>query len=109
MSILDDVRLLIRQLRSMPPHLSIVLLIYSFLSWAFVSYFLEETFAPVLLKRKAVRLRKEGNTKAWAPHERQDFSFKGIAERTLFRPFHILALEPMLVLITIYISVVSVA
>ncbi|CEH14106.1 Synaptic vesicle transporter SVOP and related transporters (major facilitator superfamily) [Ceraceosorus bombacis] len=83
-----------------------VLLIYSFLSWAFVAYFLEETFAPVLLQKKAVRLRKEGNAQAWAPLERQDFSFKGIAERTLFRPFHILALEPMLVLITIYISVV---
>lgn len=42
----------------------------------------------------------------YAEHERQDWSIKGVIHRTLFRPFQMLVKEPILVLITIYLSVV---
>lgn len=36
----------------------------------------------------------------------EDWSLKGISQRTLYRPFKMLMLEPILVLVTVYISVV---
>ncbi|KAG6910333.1 hypothetical protein DXG01_011401 [Tephrocybe rancida] len=68
-----------------------------------------ETYAPVILLKKAKRLRKEdpvANKAIHAEHEKQDWSIKGVVHRTLFRPFHMLFMEPVLVLITIYLSLV---
>lgn len=42
----------------------------------------------------------------FAEHDRQDWSIRGVLHRTLYRPFHMLLLEPILVLVTIYLSVV---
>ncbi|KAF9458424.1 multidrug transporter [Collybia nuda] len=70
---------------------------------------LPETYAPVLLLKKAKRMRKsepEANAKLYAEHEKQDWSPKGVIHRTLYRPFIMLAMEPILVLITIYLSLV---
>jgi hypothetical protein len=70
---------------------------------------LPETFAPVILQKKARRLRKVdpvANAKVFAEHEKQDWSFRGIIHRTLFRPFQMLVMEPILVLITVYLSLV---
>lgn len=58
---------------------------------------------------QAKRLRKAdptGNDKLYAEHERQDWSFYGVLKRTLFRPFEMLAMEPILLLMTIYTSIV---
>lgn len=74
--------------------------------WILVALLLPETFRPVLLMRKAQRLRAEGDAKAWAPQERLDWSAGSVAKRTLMRPFQILFMEPILVLITIYLSIV---
>ncbi|TFK47416.1 MFS polyamine transporter [Heliocybe sulcata] len=71
--------------------------------------FLPETYAPVLLAQKAKRLRKEDpvkNKDVYAEQERQDWSIKGVLHRTLFRPFHMLVQEPILVLVTVYLAVV---
>lgn len=71
--------------------------------------FLPETYAPVILAAKARRLRKSNPEKykdIYAEHERQDYSLKGLVHRTVFRPFKMLAMEPILVLVTIYLSVV---
>ncbi|CDO78123.1 hypothetical protein BN946_scf184725.g2 [Trametes cinnabarina] len=71
--------------------------------------FLPETYAPVLLQWKAQRLRKadpEGNAKVYAEHERSDWSPKGIFHRTLYRPIQMLLLEPILILVTLYLSLV---
>ncbi|KAF8154437.1 MFS polyamine transporter [Crassisporium funariophilum] len=68
-----------------------------------------ETYAPVILAKKVKRIRKEdpvGSKDMYAEHEKQDWSPKGIVKRTLFRPFHMLFLEPILVLITVYLSIV---
>ncbi len=58
---------------------------------------------------QARRLRKAdpvANNQFYADHERQDFSVKGILKRTVFRPFHMLFLEPILVFTTVYLSIV---
>lgn len=67
-----------------------------------------ETFAPVLLSKRAAKIRFA--TKNWAIHSKldeQQFDPKVIAEKYLLRPFVMLLKEPILDLITIYMSVVS--
>jgi DHA1 family multidrug resistance protein-like MFS transporter len=71
-------------------------------------FFLPETFAPVLLSRKAKRLRKanpEKNKDRYAESERVSWAPRAVLERTLFRPFKMLFVEPILLLATIYLSV----
>lgn len=70
---------------------------------------LPETYAPVILLKKVKKMRKtdpEGSKDMFAEHENQDWSFKGLVHRTLFRPFKMLSMEPILILITAYLSVV---
>ncbi|KAK2462832.1 hypothetical protein APHAL10511_005144 [Amanita phalloides] len=86
-----------------------VMMIFAGVCTVITIIFLPETYAPVILLRKAKRLRKAdpiGNAHVYAEHEKQDWSFYGIVKRTLFRPFIMLAMEPILVLITIYMSIV---
>jgi multidrug resistance protein len=67
-----------------------------------------ETYAPVLLQRRAEKLRYE--TKNWALHaksEEQPVDLRVIADTYLLRPFRMLLMEPILVLVTIYMSIVS--
>ncbi|TFY76298.1 hypothetical protein EWM64_g7712, partial [Hericium alpestre] len=55
----------------------------------------------------AVALRKEtGNTKFYAEIEKQGWSIRELLNRTLFRPFLMLFMEPILLLICIYMAVV---
>lgn len=66
---------------------------------------LPETYAPVLLQQKAKKIRFA--TKNWAVRAKFDESpinFKNIVTRYLGRPFIMFALEPILLLITLYIS-----
>ncbi|KAJ7757194.1 MFS polyamine transporter [Mycena maculata] len=70
---------------------------------------LPETYAPVLLLKK-VRARHAadpaGAQHLYAAHERQDWTPRGVLHRTLFRPFQMLAGEPILMLVTFYLSLV---
>jgi MFS family permease len=64
-----------------------------------------ETYVPVLLKRKAQRLRLQ--TRNWALHskyEESPVSIKDFAVRYITRPFVMLCQEPILVLMTLYVS-----
>ena len=66
-----------------------------------------ESYAPVLLQRKAAKIRFE--TKNWAIHAPADESqvnINAIVNKYLFRPFIMMALEPILVLITLYMSII---
>ena len=66
-----------------------------------------ESYAPVLLQRKAAKIRFE--TKNWAIHAPADenkVTMKEIVNKYLFRPFLMMALEPILVLITIYMAII---
>ena len=70
---------------------------------------LPETYAPVILLKKKNKMRKEdpvGTKDLYAEHEKQDWSFEAVIRRTIFRPFHMLVLEPILVMVTIYFSIV---
>ena len=66
-----------------------------------------ETFAPVLLQRKAKRIRYQ--TRNWAfhaPADENQVDFHEIIVKYLFRPFQMLVLEPILILITIYMALI---
>jgi MFS transporter, DHA1 family, multidrug resistance protein len=66
-----------------------------------------ETFAGTILQRRAARLRYE--TKNWALHSKLDeqrVSASDILTKYLYRPFQMLILEPILLLITIYLALV---
>ncbi|KAJ7881362.1 major facilitator superfamily domain-containing protein [Mycena olivaceomarginata] len=64
---------------------------------------LPETYAPVILLKKADPV---GNKGIFAAAEKQDWSLQGVIKRTLYRPFEMLASEPILVLITAYLSLI---
>ncbi|KAF5378919.1 hypothetical protein D9757_008720 [Collybiopsis confluens] len=88
-----------------------IMFIFAGVSTVAMIAFLPETYAPVILERKAQRLRKTAETEKeknmiFAEHERQDFSLGPLIHRTLFRPFQMLLMEPILVLVTIYMSIV---
>lgn len=77
----------------------------SFMILAFIV--VPETYAPVLLQRRAARLRVE--TKNWAYHASLDENpptMGDIVTRYLLRPFQMLFLEPILLLFTIYLALI---
>ncbi|RAL14830.1 MFS transporter [Aspergillus homomorphus CBS 101889] len=66
-----------------------------------------ETYAPVLLQRRAARLRKEtGNTELYALLDKSRPTMKDIATKYLLRPVLMLFLEPILLAITLYLALV---
>lgn len=66
-----------------------------------------ELYPPVLLKRKARRLRKEtGDNRYWHPHEHQKLNLGNIVTKYLSRPLRMLLFEPMVTCIAIYASFV---
>ncbi|KAF2215219.1 hypothetical protein CERZMDRAFT_109963 [Cercospora zeae-maydis SCOH1-5] len=70
-------------------------------------FVIPETFAPVLLQRKAKKLRYQ--TKNWALHapaDEKEVNLQEIADKYLLKPFKMLALEPILVLVTLYMSLI---
>ncbi|RJE20598.1 transporter [Aspergillus sclerotialis] len=68
-------------------------------------FIIPETYEPVILEWRAKKLRH--STKIWGIHAKAEESapdLKDIAERYLLRPFVMLLLEPILVLITLYMG-----
>ena len=64
-----------------------------------------ESYAPVLLQRKAAKIRYE--TKNWAIHAPADenqVDIHSILHKYLYRPFIMLAMEPILILVTLYMA-----
>ncbi|KAJ7246128.1 MFS polyamine transporter [Mycena haematopus] len=85
-----------------------VMMMFAGVVTALVIVGLPETYAPVILLNKVKALRKAdpaGNRHLFAGHEKQDWSFKGVRDRTILRPFKMLAGEPILILITIYLTI----
>ncbi|WVR03029.1 hypothetical protein IAU60_000018 [Kwoniella sp. DSM 27419] len=74
--------------------------------WAF-TLLIPETFAPALLKRRAKQLRAETGDESFVT-EQQVFRkpLNEIVIETLVRPFEMLATEPILLLMSLYISLV---
>ncbi|KAJ5166958.1 major facilitator superfamily domain-containing protein [Penicillium canariense] len=78
-------------------------LIISCLTWTAL-LFLSETFAPVLLKKQARRLRKEsGCDRYLAPHELKSDTAFTLAQ-IVTRPLTMLVFEPIILFTAIYVS-----
>ncbi|KAI2476867.1 ProP Permease major facilitator superfamily [Pyrenophora tritici-repentis] len=76
-----------------------------FLAFALLFFFMEETYAPVVLINKASELRRR--TKNWGIHAKQEeieVDFRELIVRNVSRPMRILFTEPIVLLITIYMS-----
>lgn len=70
--------------------------IWTFATVALVYVCLPEMYAPILLKRKAIKLRKDtGNERYHHPHENIKIDFKSIVTKHLARPLLMLFTEPM--------------
>ncbi|RMZ86408.1 hypothetical protein DV736_g6366, partial [Chaetothyriales sp. CBS 134916] len=66
-----------------------------------------EVYSPTLLKRKALRLRKEtGDNRYWHPQERIKVDVKSIVTKQFSRPLKMLFTEPMVAVICFYASFV---
>ncbi|KAL4070839.1 major facilitator superfamily domain-containing protein [Scleroderma citrinum] len=84
-----------------------ILTIFAGVCWVFIVFTIPETYAPVLLVKKARELRKQtGNESYYAPMETQKLSATQRLESILARPFKILFSEPMLIATTAYMSFV---
>ncbi|GAA6036911.1 hypothetical protein NBRC10512_001275 [Rhodotorula toruloides] len=70
--------------------------------------FLPETYVPVILQAEARRLRKEtGDSRYHAELDiKKEGGIKATLQRTVLKPFVMAAQEPMLLIITIYMSLV---
>ncbi|KGO73072.1 Major facilitator superfamily domain, general substrate transporter [Penicillium italicum] len=76
-----------------------------FLGFVLVFVFLDETYAPVILVRKAATLRRQ--TRNWGIHAKQDeveVDIKELLRNNFARPIVMLITEPILLLISLYIS-----
>lgn len=80
--------------------------IWVFSNVALNIFALPETYEPVLLANKAKRLRKEGDEKAWHPHEDHSLSAKEIVTKHFARPINMLITEPIVTCIAFYASFV---
>ncbi|KIY00264.1 uncharacterized protein Z520_03949 [Fonsecaea multimorphosa CBS 102226] len=82
-----------------------IMAIVAFTDLIFAFLLLPETYAPVLLAKKAARLRIQ--TRNWALHSRLEETttdLKTLAKVYLVRPWILLGTEPIHLLITVYIS-----
>ncbi|KAI0257436.1 major facilitator superfamily domain-containing protein [Lactifluus subvellereus] len=82
-----------------------VLTMFASLCLVLVLFTVPETYGPVLLVKKARRIRKDtGDTRYYAPMEANKTTIGRRLYNILAMPFKILFLEPMLITITIYQS-----
>ncbi|MCO5589834.1 hypothetical protein L7F22_043803 [Adiantum nelumboides] len=79
--------------------------IWAFAVTIFTCFFLPETYEPVLLKKRAIKLRKEtGNEKLYHPHESVKLDPKSILTKQITRPVRMLFTEPIVTVIALYAS-----
>jgi DHA1 family multidrug resistance protein-like MFS transporter len=81
--------------------------IMSFISFILNLFFLEETYPPAILVKKASVLRRR--TLNWGIHAKQEeieVDFRELISKNFSRPLRLLATEPIVLLISIYMSFV---
>lgn len=72
------------------------LLIWAGAMWATLCVYVPETYHPILLRKKAEKIRKETGEERWrAPIEKSKKSIPKTIALSLYRPFQLLFLEPM--------------
>jgi MFS family permease len=78
-----------------------LLMIWSGVQLVIITIFVPETYKPVLLRQKAIKLRKETGDSRWqAPIEKMERSILNTILLSCKRPFELLFLEPMVSHIT---------
>lgn len=80
------------------------LLVWSGVSYAGILFFVPETYSPVLLKMKAVRLRKE-DERYYAPIEKHDRSVLRTIALSCLHRIQLLTLEPMCIALCIFSAI----
>lgn len=61
------------------------------------AFYLKETYAPILLKRKASAIRKRNPEKeVWTIYDHGEHEWRTIMRKGLFRPFYLFAHEPII-------------
>jgi MFS family permease len=86
---------------------SYILAIWVFAIFGLALFCLPEVYSPVLLKKKAQRLRKEtGDSRYHHPHEDVKLDVKSVITKHLARPLVMLTTEPMVTCIAFYASFV---
>ncbi|CAG8899814.1 unnamed protein product [Penicillium egyptiacum] len=82
-------------------------LILAFVAWVMITFTVPETFAPILLKRRAQKLREAEDDPKYTTEIELDPRPMGEKLRIfLFRPFQLLFLEPIVLFISLYMSVI---
>ena len=79
--------------------------IMGFSAFGLIVIFLPETYPPIILVNKAAELRRK--TKNWGIHAKQEeieVDFKELITKNVSRPMRILFTEPIVLLITLYMS-----
>ncbi|PCH41178.1 MFS general substrate transporter [Wolfiporia cocos MD-104 SS10] len=77
-----------------------VLLIWQFVTVVLLVVFVPETYEPVILKRKAARVRKEkGDNNYWAPLDRREGSLTQAILFSCYTPFKLLLFDRMALLL----------
>jgi hypothetical protein len=83
-----------------------VLIIWAGLMLALLIFFVPETYHPVVLRRKAIKMRNETGDDRWhAPIENMDRSILQTIIRSCYRPFMLLTLEPMVLNLCLYSAI----
>ena len=67
---------------------------------------LPESYAPVILARRAKKLRTEGDTDCYHPHEQMNLDFRTVITKHFTRPLLMLTTEPVVTCIAFYASFV---
>ncbi|EEA24079.1 Synaptic vesicle transporter SVOP [Talaromyces marneffei ATCC 18224] len=81
-------------------------LILAGVAWALITFTVPETYAPTLLKARAKKLRKTENDPKFVTEEEIDSRPLGEKIRIfMLRPFQLLFLEPIVLFISLYMSV----
>lgn len=73
-----------------------MLLIWAGIQLALIIFFVPETYHPVILRKRAIELRKQTGEPRWqAPIEKLDRSVAKTVMWSCIRPFQLLFFEPM--------------
>ncbi|KAG9664130.1 MFS general substrate transporter, partial [Aureobasidium melanogenum] len=84
-----------------------VLLIWAGIQWLLIVFFVAETYVPVLLRRRAAKVRTETGDDRWhAPIEKLERSIPGTILRSCHRPFLLMIYEPMVLLLCLFCAVI---
>ncbi|KIY70320.1 MFS general substrate transporter [Cylindrobasidium torrendii FP15055 ss-10] len=84
-----------------------IMIIWIFCQFLVILIFVPETFAPVIIKRKAAKLRKEtGDSRYWAPLDHHDKSLVWEIVVSCYKPFELMIYDRMALLLNIWTALI---